>query len=276
MNLKAGKYGEYKIIPKTASFCLLESKNCLISTISQLWIESITINKNKEYRLKDKIDIRINPKNFKNPIDISEFNYSYIINKIYKLNNNVYQFSEFIENESKLFLTCILGKNSPYFEYKTKLCNTYIDTSYDQKYKGSKNVLYLLYKAVPLKSHFDFEAKLKTHPLFIDLFNDVNGDSRFSLFVFKIPEIYKLDIALLKLGRFKDFSNLFKNQIITFHNYTSKHLIFQVLNHSKELKELKMKQLGITNEEWYKKDTGGISPNDVSMRRKPNLKKEIL
>jgi len=276
MRKQAGKYGEYEIYPLNASSCQVKAiKKCLITNVAQLWIERITLNQSKKYEIGDKVDIEINPLYFKRPIEQDIFIYSYVINKITKLNKNNYVLHEFLENESKIFLTPILGKTKDFFSYKERLCNTYIDTSYTQKYKGQK-VLYLLYKATPLKSYFQFEDKLKKHELFIDQFTEVRGENRFSLFIFRIPEIFHSDLILFKQGKFKDLSILLKNQIVKFHSYTNKHLIYQVLIHAKELSLLKMKELNITEEDWYKKGKDGISPNCVSMRPKPNLTYEIL
>lgn len=140
-------------------------------------------------------------------------------------------------SKSSYFLFPMLGEDRTYFWWNSLFTNCYIDIE-DIEYKLCGPHIYLVYRFSKNISFSDFEAKLESHPLYIETF-DV--DPYQVMYAFKVPDKYQNTFNLFRQGKYSQFDNSYKERIINFHDAPYDSELSQILSKSPKRRE-KMKQ----------------------------------
>lgn len=123
-------------------------------------------------------------------------------------------------------------------KYSTDYCNNNFRACFlgdiTKKKDLTDNKILLLYKFHGGKPYLDFENKLINHPLFEVLYEP---DKLHTMYVFKVPEKYKIEYNLFKDWKISKFNSEYKKLIQQFHKLESTHSVIQVLNKDKTLKK---------------------------------------
>lgn len=110
-----------------------------------------------------------------------------------------------------------------------------------------KDSILLLYKFSGNKEFIDFERRLQSKPGFIEKYEP---DHLHTMYVFKVPDIYLPQYDLFKRSLYSKFSQVYKEHVIKFHDFTPNHPVVKVLNKHED-----------AYEEWEKKTGCKISRN---------------
>jgi len=242
----------------TASRLLLHNKD--IRQIKEIKhnnkIVSLQFNEEIEIALGNKITVEINDREL-------VYNINYI--RKHPL-NNIYILNEFLDNDSKFFITPILNGTGFYWGYTGYMINTYLDIEHDEKWQfdDENSVIYLLYRFSPSDTFLKIEERIISNKNFLTKYDNLNGDDRFVTYIMKAPDRFMKDIKRFKRGKYKHFSKELKNNIIKFHGLHKDSYISNVLKDSPSLRKEMESELGCS------------IPKKLSLKTKPTLNNEIL
>lgn len=150
------------------------------------------------------------------------------------------------------FLLPALGFNRDYFSFNQYLVNAY--------YVDSETML-LLYRFYPSDPYKELEFKLGNSPQNVKI-QDVDGN--FVLMEFKVPKQYKHDCEAFLEGKYSEFSETLKKQILKFHNYSTEGTTAKILYKDSALRN----QLEL--------HLGAIINEDLDLFDKPDLYAETF
>lgn len=215
-------------------------------------------NKITKLILGDEIEIKIGDDVH---IEINERVVRYKINHIIKsVTDGVYILKEFIENESKYFLTPMYGGVQYTWYYNGFFTNAYQSIIHPGKWKyDGNNVLYLVYRFSPSPEYLKLENTIMNHPQFLYKYDKIGTEDRFVVYIMNIPEEFRKDVIRLNKGKYKYFSKELKDKIKKFHQLKPDSTISQVLDNNPELRKKMEVELGCE------------IPKHLSLRSKPNL-----
>lgn len=119
----------------------------------------------------------------------------------------------------------------------------------------------------------EFRGSIESFKLFSDYLTTFDdGDTK--VLVYLVPQEFKKDYELFKVGKYSKFSALLKNKILDFHNITSKsHFFYDVFNKS-PLYKLKLENKLSTADDGTKLSPVKI-PDDQDLMDIPDIKEEM-
>lgn len=130
------------------------------------------------------------------------------IYRILKISPHRYKLYTHIPNKTRHFLVPMLRYKKEDWLYEC-LINAYISKD--------NNFIHLHYRFSTAPIYLKFENDVKKR---LGFFSKKDIDKNSVVYIFKIPDIFKRDIEVFKLGKYSFFSDLLKSQIISFYNYT--------------------------------------------------------
>lgn len=160
-------------------------------------------------------------------------------------------------NKTTRFLLPILGEKMSSFN-ETYFINAYIDVE-DVTRKTDVNCLYLLYRFRATKEYLDFEEKLQNHEQYRGHYEP---DKHHTIYLFEIPDNYIDEYRLFLKGKYSEFSNEYKYQIMNFFNFDTDGDTYQILNRG-DKRRIKMEE-----------DLGVSIPKNIELEDKPNIFEE--
>lgn len=132
------------------------------------------------------------------------------------------------KTKTSLFLFPMLGGERKLLFYDSLFINAFIE-------KRKKNdCILLLYKNSKRKAFVEFTSLLHRITTFIAV---ETPSPKHLLFVFKVPQGYKKDFENFKLGKYSEFRDSYKLQILDFHRFDIDGKMGQILFKSKERRE---------------------------------------
>lgn len=180
----------------------------------------------------------------------------YNIESPYQINyvtekSNIITISEEKFNISNVFLLPMIDMTKEQLLYSKNFCNSFFNDYYFYlKYRFGKNVEYL-----------KFEESIKTHKLF---YKFIDFNDKFVLIHMHTTERQKDIINTFKTGRYSQFPDNYKKQILRFNNTTLKSSLGQILYKSK------IKQIELENK------LGEKLPPNAELFDSPNLNQEMI
>lgn len=165
--------------------------------------------------------------------------YSGIVKNINQLDKKKYEIFLFILNKSSIFITPFYFQNKQSINWDKYFCNAYV------KYKDKYGVFFLFqYKTKnPLTKedllYLEFEKYLCSLDNFVNSY-ELDG---YTMFEYKISDIWENDIKLIISGKYSQISKEAKDLIINFFSPTnnksiSNGTLFKTKERKKEIEEL--------------------------------------
>ena len=107
------------------------------------------------------------------------------------------------------YLTCMIFNKDALATLRTYgLVNVYIDDyGYSKKYK---DCLFFLFHLKESRDFDEFEFKLADFTSFYDFYDVITPTNNMRMYVFKVHDLYKMDLFSYKHGRFDEFTRHFK------------------------------------------------------------------
>lgn len=151
------------------------------------------------YSIKENSNITINKNKYK-------------IQKITRKSDGYYLYMHESITKSTTFIMPFLGGIRSYYRYNNEFVNCYIGTETDGEYG---NRIYLLYRYSGDVAYAEFEAKIKNHPYFEDMYDP---DKYHSMYIFSIPTDFVDDIYSIISGNYSKITNDSKERILKFND----------------------------------------------------------
>lgn len=164
--------------------------------------------------------------------------------KIYKIRKTSTSYGAVIysliiapDTKSNIFILPMLGGVRKDYLYNKNYINCYL--ACQSTYKDYDKII-LSYRFSGSTEFSNFESLISKHPLYS---GEYEPDSYHINYVFDIPEQHKEDYKYFLDGKYSEFTEDYKKQILSFHNFTSTGSTGGILYKSKERREALMNQL---------------------------------
>lgn len=204
----------------------VDGKRLYINTSS---VAFLNINKDEDGRiesisLEDKYIIK---KGDKFSINIgaleSVYEVKYMI--VEKNKKSILLFSS-IPTKTSTFLLPLLRKTKKQLKYDSYFVNAFID--------DKSEYISLLYRFTGTEMYKKFEQIMMSDSLFV---THKEYDNYHVLYVFKIPEEFKLDVESLKKGKYSLFSKALRHRIMKFYGEEEGSAVIQIIRKDEKLKK---------------------------------------
>lgn len=134
---------------------------------------------------------------------------------------------EMLRTKATIYILPILGKDRTFFGWSKELLNVYM---FEESYPGIDGHIYLLYKiGATAFDHSGLYKKLKNHEKYVGSYSVlINGG--FTMAVFAIEEdAYQYDLKKFWSGKYSEFTDFFKMEILSFHGAVPNSLLHGIL-----------------------------------------------
>jgi len=188
--------------------------------------------------------------------------YEYDVMYIKQIDNTHFTIESTKKNKSSIFiLPLIADKNgSDFLNYSSYFFNSYLYyVGFDTYNDG--NHLFVEYRFFDTEFFYEMEKRLTSLPGYI---KSIQPNRNFTVYIFKIPELFEKDIKLFLKGKYSSISTTAKARIILFHKVKVKDYIAQILSRDKDLR--KKMELEFDCE----------IPDNIDLLTKPNIEDEKL
>jgi len=186
-------------------------------------------------------------------ITINKTTHTYNIQTIQKLSSNSFIISTNITTKTQYFLLPMLGYNKEYFCTDTYLENVHITKDL--------TFLCLTYRYIKGEVYNKLESFLQNHKLFHKL---IDIDSQHVMYIFKIPIVQTSNVALFFAGKYSEFTEPYKKNILTFYGYKQGGTAYKILYKS----EIRRKQLEL--------ELGVYIPETMDLYDIPDIEDEVI
>jgi len=181
-----------------------------------------------------------------------------IVRELYDSNGKfIYALVVDKKNKTTRFLLPMFGDSMGSF-FETYFINAYLDVE-DIDKKTDTLCLYLLYRFRATKEYLDFEEKLQNHEQYRGHYEP---DKHHTIYLFEIPDEYIDEYRLFLKGKYSEFSNDYKYQIMKFFNFDAEGDTFQILNR------------GDRRRKKIEEDLGVKIPKEIELEDKPSIVEE--
>lgn len=176
---------------------------------------------------------------------------------------------EMKRTKSTVYILPMLGHDRTFFDYLGKLMNAYM---FEEAYPGIKGCLYLLYSiSNDIFEDSEIGKRLIKHKSFVGHYR-VFANREYTMVAFELPETYSFDISKFWEGKFSQFTDYFKMEILSFHGAIPNSILHGILGKTTKTKQHLEKTL--TGD---KKEMQVIKiPNGMDLDSKPVVTNETF
>lgn len=192
-----------------------------------------------------------------------EYNSYYEVNDIKQLDESRLVVSEFILNDSSIWILPMIGSHSGIdFDFKDNYANSYLDQTVRPDVYMSNRIV-LIYRYTPSMTYTITKGKLIDHPQFVNIFK--SNDDRFDIYIFNLLEEYIEDYKLIIEGKYSKVSDNYRELICNAYKDSAiKTEILGIVNKTKEYRKFLSEHFHMN------------FPTECEYKGKFNLVKEIL